>query len=186
MNQQQYNKCHEIKKAMAQSFAQIYAREIKSLDDVMEKFQDIYLSLMDALVNVTEEELNVNIKGDRYFRLSDIMVLNNYAKIENVYQQLEEVGEYRSEQRAYERSMKGHWTGGGFGLKGAIKGAAMAGVLNMATNAARDFKDGMADARDRELIQSKKREFFNSVDIRALLGEDIVNSCERLFDYIFE
>lgn len=186
MNQQEYDKCYAIKKGMALSFAQIYTKEIRSLDDVMEKFQDIYLGHINTLVDVVENEFNINLRGNRYFRTGDIMVLNNYAQIEYVYNQLEGVGEYLNEQRAYERRMKGHWTGGGFGLKGAIKGAAMAGMLNMATNAARDFKDGMAEARERELIQDKKREFFESIDVMALLGENIVNSCQRLFDYIFE
>jgi len=51
--------------------------------------------------------------------------------------------------RAAERSSRSHWEGGGFGLKGALKGAFTAGALNMATSAIRGIGDSITDSRDK-------------------------------------
>ena len=81
-----------------------------------------------------------------------------------------------------EKASRSHWTGGGFGLKGAIKGAATAKMLNMGTDAFRSISDSRKEHRmsseyERRceniiksestvnlVIEALKREFTNIAD----------------------
>ena len=90
-----------------------------------------------------------------------------------------------------EKAGRSHWSGGGFGLKGAIKGAATAKMLNMGTDAFRSISDSRKERRisneyERRcvsiiqsentvnlIIEALKREFANIADC---VMKELVNS----------
>ena len=72
-------------------------------------------------------------------------------------------------QRKYERAGRSKWQGGGFGLKGAIKGAMTAGALNMVTGAGRSIGDSIVDGSDRAALQNKKQALKKDESNLALL-----------------
>ena len=53
-----------------------------------------------------------------------------YSKADEISDTAESLSEYRNAQR----TSRGHWEGGGFGVKGAVKGALTAGAFNLGTN----------------------------------------------------
>lgn len=57
--------------------------------------------------------------------------------------------EYHYEQNLFqiEKESRSHWTGGGFGVKGAIKGAVTAKMLNMGTDAFHSISDSRKERR---------------------------------------
>ena len=55
--------------------------------------------------------------------------------------------------RTLERAGRGRWQGGGFGIKGAIKGAIQAEILNVGTNAIRKIGDSIVDSNYRVTIR---------------------------------
>ena len=61
-----------------------------------------------------------------------------------------------SYQKQVQRASRSHWAGGGFGFKGAIKGAMMAGMMNAGTGIFRGIGDSFADARDARRVQALK------------------------------
>lgn len=63
--------------------------------------------------------------------------------------------------RDIERSGRSSWSGGGFGLSGAIKGAVQAELLNLATDAIRSVNDAAEDASDRSNINKLKKDLLN-------------------------
>lgn len=73
-------------------------------------------------------------------------------------------------QRDRERSSRSQWVGGGFGVKGAIKGAVTAGALNAATGAFRSIGDGITDASDRSNVQSKYNAIVNEKNKSNLIN----------------
>ncbi|MBQ8799696.1 MAG: zinc-ribbon domain-containing protein [Lachnospiraceae bacterium] len=68
-----------------------------------------------------------------------------------------EICEYRSIQRA----SRPRWYGGGFGIKGALKGALQAGVLNTGTSIIYGIENMFQDASDKRRIERAKEEAFD-------------------------
>lgn len=79
-------------------------------------------------------------------------------------------------QRNLERSSRSQWSGGGFGVKGAIKGAITAGALNAATGAFRSIGDGISDAGDRSSVQNQYDSIVNYRN-KTRLWEDFASIC---------
>lgn len=63
--------------------------------------------------------------------------------------------------RSIERAGRASWSGGGFGLSGAIKGAVQAELLNLATDAIHSVNDSAEDAADRADINKLKKQLLN-------------------------
>lgn len=104
---------------------------------------------------------------------SDIL-LENADSFSSILHQIDNVDNYAQDlayQRDLERSSRSQWVGGGFGLKGAIKGAVTAGALNAATGAFRSIGDGITDAGDRSNVQSKYNAIVCDRNKRALTND---------------
>lgn len=186
MSQKMYEDCLAVQEGMINSFSDIYSKEVSNFDDVINKYPKMYQMYLIKAIDLISQITDYDFKNDRHFRIEDVVVFKNYNKITEVYEQIQNAAQYLEEQRRFERSGRSRWQGGGFGISGAIKGAVMAGAMNMATNAVRGIGDSAANAKDRYLIEQKKREFYESVDIFKLLAEDLFDSCERIIDYVFE
>ena len=59
------------------------------------------------------------------------------------------------EARAHRKNARGRWIGGGFGMKGAIKGAATAGALNAATGVVHSVRNSIGNALTKMNAKSK-------------------------------
>ena len=75
-------------------------------------------------------------------------------------------------QRQAERSSRSYWQGGGFGLKGAIKGAVQASAMNAVTGVGRSISDSIVDSGDQAKLQASKKELYKD---RQYI-ENILNS----------
>lgn len=75
--------------------------------------------------------------------------------------QVEEVIQTLHTGRETERSSRSHWEGGGFGIKGAIKGSVKAGMMNMATGMVRGIGDSFVDAGDVKRVEEYKKKVIN-------------------------
>lgn len=71
-------------------------------------------------------------------------------------ERVEEMIRSMQEARVIERNSRGHWEGGGFGVKGAIKGSVKAGMMNMATDMVRGIGDSFTDSGDAKKIEEYK------------------------------
>ena len=70
----------------------------------------------------------------------------------------EEMAEYRRLRHAY----RGRWSGGGFGVSGALKGAAMAGVFNLGGTILSGIGTAISGVIDSSIINSKKKKYLTS------------------------
>lgn len=86
------------------------------------------------------------------------------------YKDLCEQNQQYEAQKQFERNNRSRWQGGGFGFRGAIKGAIKAGVMNMATDAVRGIGDSISDAVDSKTFDRKVRE-RSSDTIEILVSE---------------
>lgn len=89
----------------------------------------------------------------------------------NVCSQINDVTDYADElayQRTLERATRSRWEGGGFGVKGAIKGAITAGAMNATTEAFRGIGDRITDASDRNEVKTMMASIVNDKNKEAL------------------
>ena len=97
--------------------------------------------------------------------------LENTRAYKDIRNQISDVSDYADElayQRVVERASRSHWEGGGFGVKGAIKGAITAGAMNAATGAFRGIGDRMTDTNDRNEIKAMMSSIVNDKNKEAL------------------
>ena len=81
--------------------------------------------------------------------------LEEYARILDLKSEM-------SRYREAEKASRSRWQGGGFGLRGAIKGAATAAALNMGSDFLHSFGDSAKKWQDDEAIRKKLDNLYNS------------------------
>ena len=95
-----------------------------------------------------------------------------------------------AEYRNQVKNSRGRWTGGGFGVKGAIKGAITASILNCGTDFLYSFGDSAREKRDNQEIQNKLRSLYNNPQTKQQLVGGIrtcvLNILEALQDEMLE
>lgn len=110
-------------------------------------------------------------------------IVEKYAEIR---QEEEQLAEYRREIK----NSRGRWTGGGFGIKGAVKGAITAGMLNCGADFLHSFGDAADERRDSQEIQKKLKELYKNPQTKnQLLGgirSCILNILEAMQDEMVE
>lgn len=170
------------------TFEEAYDKNVSCFDDLYEKaLPEAMEATVHAIhfavetlsklgVKIDEKEFlgyaKNGIKSARYFQ--------KYIDIENeLVQVAEDLHNYRQSNRNKAPSVQ--WQGGGFGLKGALKGAAMAGLLNLGTDAVKGIAHSMVDSADRVRIKKIEDKIFTSSDHRAIIGNQIYDFCVGLF-----
>lgn len=87
---------------------------------------------------------------------------NAYQKLEEDYLKLVANEEQIREYREQVNSSPGPWSGGGFGIKGAMKGAITASALNLGSNMLRRIGGAISDSIDRSIITRDKNKLLSS------------------------
>ncbi|WP_338801498.1 hypothetical protein WAA20_15715 [Butyrivibrio fibrisolvens] len=111
--------------------------------------KDLLLSFVETKYDNNEEF----VYGDRITYLIDDVI----ETMEYLSRQAERNQRFREEGRKY----KGNWSGGGFGLKGALKGAAMAGALNLTEGFINNLVHDAATYGDDKKIKEKFNNLYN-------------------------
>ena len=162
----EYNKLrkqfHSFAGGKRQEFKTYYNDNVRSFDNLFEigipKFAELISSsitfsiekLMEYGVDHIDSDTLLNMAGDS---MDFYPILEPYFEFsENIQELANQLGEHR----AIQRSNRSQWYGGGFGVRGAIKGAMTAGALNMATGAFRGIGDSLTNASDRAKITKMK------------------------------
>lgn len=84
-----------------------------------------------------------------------------YSKFEEGYLSIVATEEQMEEYRKLKHESRGRWQGGGFGVAGAVKGAAVAGALNMGGTILSSIGTAITGAIDSSMTRKEKREFLN-------------------------
>lgn len=104
--------------------------------------------------------------------------VSEYAEIIGEKEQLNSL-------REAQKNARGKWQGGGFGLSGAIKGAAMAGVLNFGNDILHSLGDSSKKNRDDNYIQKKLNILYKMPKTRYLFVEGAYECIVFLSDAIY-
>ena len=140
------------------NFNKYYKQEVvneEKLNEALEIFSDEFNNLlnfcvfviMDNNIDYIDQSRFVDILKDEIPDFAPFYVVEK--SMSAIATASEELARKIQTTRAIERRSRSHWEGGGFGLKGALKGAFTAGALNMATSAIRGIGDSITDSRDK-------------------------------------
>lgn len=183
----QYNLLRERFFKMAErardSFIDIYESENSSIEDVIKNFENQAIisispcidfcvkTLVDhSVYNVDREGFIVNYFLN-YNTLSEdfSQVVERYFQIINDQKTMEAYREAR-------RQSRGRVVGGGFGFKGAVKGMATAGTINLATGIAHSFFNGIGNMLSDSKAAGEKLRLFNDPRTLNHLADSVLRN----------
>lgn len=81
-------------------------------------------------------------------------------KYYQIQKEIEKFVEQLEMQKKSERNNRSYWSGGGFGIKGALTGSIKAGLLNMGTEIVRGIGDSLTDSGDKRKIAEYKEKTY--------------------------
>lgn len=138
-----------------------------NISSIFEEFPNKVSLVMETLINgsakflyeknifITPEELwnKYNEKYCMEFPLYCTNIINKYTEILRVKEEMKNI-------RNQIKQSRGRWQGGGFGVKGAIKGAVTASMLNAGSDFLHSFGDMARKSRDNNEIQNRLRALY--------------------------
>ena len=111
-----------------------------------------------------------------------------YEKLKNRFDEINLQNQKEQAYRDYRKASRGKWVGGGFGVKGALKGAATAAVLNGITGTAHSIGNAVGNAYSNYKADQKLQKLFGqnnlAVELCAAIGEDVKNLVDILVDIL--
>lgn len=132
------------------AFYTSYHKNIKRLEDLINHAPQCFYDAVEPTVQKAHQMLLkrgiYDIDIDTFFkRYIDVSPwYDAYKAIDEQYQEIADLEEKKDAYRVSRRQNRGRWQGGGFGLSGAIAGAAKAGAMNMASGAVHMAFNGVA------------------------------------------
>lgn len=144
-NRDAYNgirrKYQRLAERAATQFDSGYSAAFKSIDDVHAKCNDVVMALLSETIEEAIRDLvaygvyDVNAAAFGAYFSAFFSWDADFAEIDDKYLAIVLNAEQLDEHRVSRREGRGRWSGGGFGLSGAIQGATQAGAMNLATGA---------------------------------------------------
>ena len=157
----------------------------KTIDHVIDETVPQAQVTIDEIVKANVAALynaNIYISEDEFKKKYNIDVYRYTTCMFDAYDHAITEANQLAKQRAYERAGRSKWEGGGFGVRGAIKGAAKAGALNAVTGIGRAIGDSVVDSGDSEKLQKAKKQIYNNETYRDNLLHGF-RVCIRNADY---
>lgn len=147
-----------------------------SLEDVIKKVPDQMRQCIQPAISrciqILIDHGALSVDEDRFMELySDILnpASEAYMAIQEQYAEIVLDEEQKDAYRTARRQGRAKWQGGGFGLGGALKGAAQAGALNMVTGAGHMLFNGIAKIGSSIAASSKMNQIFKNEKTREVL-----------------
>lgn len=170
-----------------QAFESLYDKEVHDFEGLYSKALPAFLDRAADGIQFTVsilEQYGLTIESNEFLlSAQDGLHFDTYLKdYIDLAEQLEDFTEQLSNYRANNRSRNIQWQGGGFGLKGAIGGAMMAGALNIATDAVRGIGHSIVDSADRARLKKLQIDLYNARNHKEFLSNKLRSFCIDLFD----
>lgn len=96
-----------------------------------------------------------------------------FLKVRDQYAEIVLDQKALDEYRVARRKSRGRWRGGGFGVSGALKGAATAGAMNMAAGAGHMVFNGMGKIVSSISASSKKSKIYQNPNTYSVIAQGV-------------
>lgn len=154
-----------------------------SLEDVIKRVPDQMTQCIQPAISRCVQILinhgSLSVDEDRFMELyPDILnpASEAYMAIQEQYAEIVLDEEQKDAYRTARRQGRAKWQGGGFGLSGALKGAAKAGALNMVTGAGHMLFNGIAKIGSSIAASSKMNQIFKNEKTKEILISGLYQS----------
>ena len=148
------------------------------IDELIENMPEYYSEILEELVSTSVKMLtdlgiydcDINTFMKKYGESLDASLLmepiiERYLQIQNFETEAKEYREYVRQKRLHT------WTGGGFGVKGALKGYFKAQMLNVGTEFLHMYSDNKNHMRNMAEVAKAKAELFKNVNTKNTVLE---------------
>lgn len=190
----------EIRKVFHTEALRLGQKYLKLYDSYgnIEKFSEIGLEdgasiiveAMDYAVDILIKN-NISMYDIEYFQekfgeriISDWQ--NSFDEVNDQYLQIILNTEQLDNYRRSRRQNRSRWVGGGFGIRGALKGATKAGTLNLATGAVHGTINGIAKIGSSVVEAGKKGLLYSNKENKEILVAGIENSVFYIHEVLTE
>ena len=146
----------------------------------------LFDELIDEMIKIMFEKGLIINKKDFIFVMGDVYDFNYYSKVDSVkgmYNQIMQQKNELMQQEMMRRSNRGRWQGGGFGIKGAVKGAVTASVLNASSNILHSFGDISHERANNQFIRNSLISKKYSSGIQSVVCDELGNCVMKAFEY---
>lgn len=190
----------EIRKVFHTEALRLGQKYLKLYDSYgnIEKFSEIGLEDgASIIVEAMDYAVDILIKNDismydiEYFQekfgeriISDWQ--NSFDEVNDQYLQIILNTEQLDNYRRSRRQNRSRWVGGGFGIRGALKGATKAGTLNLATGAVHGTINGIAKIGSSVVEAGKKGLLYSNKENKEILVAGIENSVFYIHEVLTE
>lgn len=172
----------------SQKFSKYYNNAgICCLEDVLDKGFSIFATQVQAILDIAFNRL-LKYGIDTFTPIMYFEIILKYYDPTEVFQPYQKAADAIlkfanevADRRDAERMMRGKWVGGGFGIKGAIKGAIKASALNTGTNMLRGIGDTITNASDRAKLNKIRAAAFPE-DTPKRLSEGMFHVVMAMYD----
>lgn len=135
------------------------------LKGYLKRYQMIREKVADEIVNecVQNEVYEISpeiIFNEGYFKECDDMIYDFYEEAVKEWNKIDEKEKEEKEYRKIRKAYRGKWSGGGFGLTGALKGAIEAGALNAVSGAVHSVINLAGNTRTGYFYNKERKELF--------------------------
>ena len=158
-------------------------RNINNIDDVLvdgvnfivEKNHETLLLCIQNLMNKGIDDVDIDMLVSKCpDRIDPTLGLDFfYRKADEIEDLQDKLAEYRN----IKRTSRGHWQGGGFGLKGAFKGAITAGMLNAGSSFIHGIGDSITDSTDKKKLEDMKCAAIKDPNAKNIFSSCVENCC---------
>lgn len=189
-NRESYNRCRLMFQGLAEDairqFQKLYNTNTSlemAVQNVPEQMYQCIRPAVQRCVQVLIDHGVLTVDEEQFMnQYSDALEPANgaYLKIQDQYAEIVLSESEKDAYRTARRESRGRWQGGGFGLSGAIKGAATAGALNMVTGAGHMLFNGVAKIGSSMAASSKMNRIFHDANTASTLKSGLYQSVFNL------
>lgn len=179
------------------TFKEIYQDENEDFESVLENFP---MQVMEALNPVIDTCISRMIDEGIYdvsreafveqYCINYISIIERFDEYLTKYNEINGNVDAAREYREYRKATRGMFVGGGFGVSGALKGAATAGAMNMATGLVHSLANGIGNMWDRAVARHTMEAIYNDpltlCDLANSVWESAFNMHYAYLDVIEE
>lgn len=169
------------------SIADVLANMPDKVDEVIQEYildvTSAYLYRMGNSISVQQFLRKYMDKYNMQYEPYYSPIVEKYA---NIRHEEAELAKYRNAVK----NSRGRWVGGGFGVKGAVKGAVTAGMLNCGADFIHSFGDSSRERKDSLEIQRKLKALYNNPETKGRLSGGVrsyvLNIMQAMQDELLE
>lgn len=162
--------------------------QLGNADSIITQFEGAAQELIDEQIDIILQDLyekgcpmTMGQFKDRYsqkYLLDYEYYMDSFV---SAYNEILGIQQKMSRDREMSYANRGRWSGGGFGMKGAIKGAMKAGVLNMGSSMLSGMKNAVVASVDENQVDRKKKALFDNEEVMRETCGGIILCMNGLF-----